>query len=243
MSIAVIWIRRRLGWGHNPRDISDVATQTTDRLGYLDRHPANFDDGIRRQKSVARSIESVSVTNCRKTYFCMAYIPKAAMGNKTLSAQVDEDSDLARDFERYREQKGMKSKSEAVRTLVRESLDQEFNEARSDDDSSDTESDRASSPVETVSDILSNISLMTLLSVGPIMGAAYLIGGGALTQALEIILGPTTAANIYIGIGLIILMFLVLLLILFMMDLLRQVGNWTAGDDDAADDATAKVQP
>lgn len=47
-----------------------------------------------------------------------------AAERKTLSAQVDKDSELARDFEEYRESQGMTSKSEAVRTLVRDSLEQ-----------------------------------------------------------------------------------------------------------------------
>jgi Arc/MetJ-type ribon-helix-helix transcriptional regulator len=49
------------------------------------------------------------------------------MSTTTFSAQVEEDSELVDQFEEYRESNSMTSKSEAVRTLIREGLEDEQN--------------------------------------------------------------------------------------------------------------------
>jgi hypothetical protein len=49
------------------------------------------------------------------------------MSTTTFSAQVEEDSELVDQFQEYREENSMTSKSEAVRTLLREGLEDEQN--------------------------------------------------------------------------------------------------------------------
>jgi len=62
------------------------------------------------------------------------------MSTTTLSAQVEEDSELVDQFQEYRESNSMTSKSEAVRTLIREGLEDEQN---SQDPQSASESEPA----------------------------------------------------------------------------------------------------
>lgn len=70
------------------------------------------------------------------------------MSSTTFAAQVDDDSQLAQEFEEYREQRSMHSKSEAVRTLLREGLQ----EAADPDAQSDSESESAETESGSVAD-------------------------------------------------------------------------------------------
>ena len=66
------------------------------------------------------------------------------MSTTTFSAQVEEDSELVDQFEEYRESNSMTSKSEAVRTLIREGLDDnqdEFNNTDGQKKESATQTD------------------------------------------------------------------------------------------------------
>jgi Arc/MetJ-type ribon-helix-helix transcriptional regulator len=61
------------------------------------------------------------------------------MSTTTFSAQVESDSELVDQFEEYREENSMTSKSEAVRTLLREGLEDEQN-SQDPQSATDTES-------------------------------------------------------------------------------------------------------
>lgn len=66
-----------------------------------------------------------------------------AKDNKVLSAAVESDSNLANEFEEYREEKSMASNSEAVRHLIRAGL-----EAQTEGD----EPDEPDAPPQTIED-------------------------------------------------------------------------------------------
>lgn len=182
----------------------------------------------------------------------MGNIPKTEMGNKTLSAQLDEDSDLAKQFEQYRERKGMKSKSEAVRTLVRKSLERDQQEQKSDavpDKTSDsTSSDSMSSESGTVIERLRSFTPGDSLLVwtGLIIAIPYLLGGGALLQALQITLGSAAGSRVFVYLGIGILLLLIPLMIAFIVELIRDLRQmWLqlrSSEEPNADESPAGVE-
>lgn len=157
----------------------------------------------------------------------MGYKPQTEMGNKTLSAQVDEDSDLAKQFEEYREEKGMKSKSEAVRTLVRDSLER--------DTMSVIGRLRSFTPADSL-----------LVWTGLIFAIPYLLGGDALLQALQITLGSAAGSRVFVYLGAGILLLLIPLMITFIAEAIRDLRQWVSklrsSDGSKSDESTAGVE-
>jgi len=81
------------------------------------------------------------------------------MSTTTFSAQVEEDSELVDQFEEYRESNSMTSKSEAVRTLIREGLEDDHDQ----DESDDTDGQRkksATQPATPLQDALADAGLL-----------------------------------------------------------------------------------
>jgi metal-responsive CopG/Arc/MetJ family transcriptional regulator len=55
------------------------------------------------------------------------------MSSVTFATKADEDSDLVKEFNEYKQENSMNSKSEAIRSLMRAGLEEEYNQDESDD--------------------------------------------------------------------------------------------------------------
>jgi hypothetical protein len=69
------------------------------------------------------------------------------MSSVMLSTKVDEDSELAEEFEEFKESNSMYSKSEAIRTLMRAGLEQKQQETANESASEESTSDGGTAPV------------------------------------------------------------------------------------------------
>lgn len=116
-----------------------------------------------------------------------------AMSMTTFSAQVDEDSGLVDQFEEYRSQNGM-TKSEAVRSLMRQSLERELND---DDDDGDQQDRDAVVRTESSADWIQGNESMLL-------GLAFLVGSDGILASLQSVAGDATGSILYAALGLII---------------------------------------
>jgi len=114
---------------------------------------------------------------------------------ETVSAQLAADSELAAQFDRYREVNGMNSKSEAVRHLLRIGLHEQMQESDADDvdDDRDAAHDADSSPSIDLNLIQGNEAI--------ILGFAFLIGSNDILVALTAIAGGL-GGWLFIAIGL-----------------------------------------
>ena len=111
------------------------------------------------------------------------------MSMTTFSAQADEDSGLVEQFEEYRQQKGM-TKSEAVRSLMRQSLEREL-----DDDQDDVQRDESA---QTPSNTASTSSDWIHGNEPIIVGVAWIIGSNGILDSLTTVAGAATGAWIFV---------------------------------------------
>jgi Arc/MetJ-type ribon-helix-helix transcriptional regulator len=116
------------------------------------------------------------------------------MSMTTFSAQVDEDSGLVDRFEEYRNQMGM-TKSEAVRSLLRQSLEREL-----DDDDEDAQRDQRDrdDAVRSSNDWIEG-------NEGILLGVAFLIGSDGILASLQSVAGATIGALLYATLGMLII--------------------------------------
>jgi hypothetical protein len=70
------------------------------------------------------------------------------MSSVTFATKADEDSDLVKEFNEYKQENSMNSKSEAIRSLMRAGLEEEYNQ----DESDDTDSQRKEPATRTTDD-------------------------------------------------------------------------------------------
>jgi Arc/MetJ-type ribon-helix-helix transcriptional regulator len=120
----------------------------------------------------------------------------------TLSAQVDSDTELAKQFEEYREQNAMTSRSEAVRHLVRAGLEQELSKQTDDDAADSTASGQSAGQPATDPDISINL----LRGSEPVLLAlAYVFGYSDFQTATRALAGPFWGQLLFAGIGVAIL--------------------------------------
>lgn len=120
---------------------------------------------------------------------------------KTVSAALEVDSELFEQFEQYQDANGMTSKSEAVRTLLRAGLNEEF-DSDGDHDAPDEQ------PVQTSSGS-PQIDIDLIRGNEPVLaGLAYLIGSDGILIASQAVAGDFWGSMIFaaIGIGIIISM-------------------------------------
>ena len=103
----------------------------------------------------------------------------------TFSAQVDEDSGLVEQFEEYRQQKGM-TKSEAVRSLMRQSLERELDDEQPDQ------------PAQTPSNTASTSADWIHGNEPIIVGVAWIIGSNGILDSLTTVAGAATGAWIFV---------------------------------------------
>ena len=111
----------------------------------------------------------------------------------TLAANMDEDAETFERFEEYRQKKGMTSKSEAVRTLIREGLEREL------DDYGDDVQRNQNDAVQT------EPSPDLIRKNAPILfGLAFLIASDGFLSALEAAAGETIGTLVFVAGGMII---------------------------------------
>lgn len=70
------------------------------------------------------------------------------MSSVTIATQVNEDDNLVQEFEEYCERNSMQSKSEGVRTLIREGLEESDEDEEGETSSQDTQTRRATTPLQ-----------------------------------------------------------------------------------------------
>jgi len=81
------------------------------------------------------------------------------MSSVTFATKADEDSDLVKEFNEYKQENSMNSKSEAIRSLMRAGLEEEYNQDESDDiDGQRKES--ATQPATPLQDALADAGLL-----------------------------------------------------------------------------------
>jgi hypothetical protein len=140
------------------------------------------------------------------------------MSMTTFSAQVPDDSGLADDFEEFRREKGM-NKSEAVRALMRQSLERELN-----DDVQPDQRDRDEfNQTKTSADWIDG-------NEGILMGLAFLIGSDGILNSLQSIAGDTFGSVLYASLGAIIIAAMIPMFV-------RHVRQLLDRDDDEPDHA------
>lgn len=141
---------------------------------------------------------------------------------KTLSAAVEVDSELAEQFEEYREQNGMTSKSEAVRHLLRAGLADEMN---SDDrDAGDEQPDQTSSDSP-------QIDIDLIRGNEPaLFGLAFVIGSDGFLSVMQAVAGAFWGSILFAVTGFSII---AAMTPMFIRAILRLVGSTSADADDA----------
>lgn len=109
---------------------------------------------------------------------------------RTISARVDEDSDLAQQLDQYQAQNSMTSKSEAVRHLLRSGLEHEFEQPADDvDDEPDPSPGVADADADS-GDSQPVIDLNLIQGNEPIiLGFAFLLGSNDILAALTAVAG------------------------------------------------------
>ncbi len=146
-----------------------------------------------------------------------------AAERKTLSAQVDADSDLAREFEEFREERSMNSKSEAVRVLVRDSLEEHR------DQSADGTQESSQDVVRERSEI--DINLVTTDMLPALLGIGFLVGADGLMMSLQTVAGDVVGSMLFAIIGIT----LVALMMPLFVESIR--GLFSGADSDVAPEA------
>ena len=104
----------------------------------------------------------------------------------TIAARVEADSELAEQFEHFRENNSMTSKSEAVRHLLRAALAEELEQSNDVvDGDRDAARDDADSPTIDLNLIQGNEPI--------ILGFAFLVGSNSILSALTAVAGDAGA--------------------------------------------------
>jgi hypothetical protein len=142
------------------------------------------------------------------------------MSMTTFSAQVPDDSGLADDFEEFRKEKGM-NKSEAVRALMRQSLERELN----DDVQPDQRDRDESNQTKTSADWIDG-------NEGMLMGLAFLIGSDGILASLQSVAGDVVGSILYASLGAIIIAAMIPMFA-------RHIRRLIDQDDDDSDHAGA----
>lgn len=125
---------------------------------------------------------------------------------RTLAAQIDPDSELADQFDDYREQISAQSNSEAVRQLVRVGLEQEHEPARGD--SEGLENERTDKDQQPASDQQINLDLIK--GNEPILaGIAFILGSESFLSAITAVTGGYIGTLIFTAVGLLIVVSLI----------------------------------
>jgi Arc/MetJ-type ribon-helix-helix transcriptional regulator len=154
----------------------------------------------------------------------------------TLSAQIDSDTELAKQFEEYREQNAMTSRSEAVRHLVRAGLEQELSKQAGDDAADSTASGQSSGKSATDPDISINL----IRGNEPILfGLAFVIGSEGFLTVTQSVAGAFWGSLLFAAIGIVIF---ASMLPMFWRALSHIAQNSSAADADDADANTSGVQ-
>lgn len=104
----------------------------------------------------------------------------------TLAANMSEDSETFEAFEEFQEKKGMTSKSEAVRSLIRDGLERELDDYGDDVRHDRDDRDEAVRREQSADWIEGNEPI--------IMGFAFLIGADGILSALTGVVGAAGAA-------------------------------------------------
>lgn len=134
---------------------------------------------------------------------------------KTLSAAVEVDSELAEQFEEFRDQNGMTSKSEAVRHLLRAGLAEQMDDSDDDDDRNALERQTAQTSSSRAADWIDGNEPI-------IFGFAFLIGAEGILSSLVAVAG---------GAGTV--LFAVLGLALSVWLIVDTVRNWRDSDESS----------
>lgn len=146
---------------------------------------------------------------------------------KTLSAAVEVDSELAEQFEEYREQNGMTSKSEAVRHLLRAGLADEMND--DDRDARDEQPDQTSSDSP-------QIDIDLIRGNEPaLFGLAFVIGSDGFLSVMQAVAGAFWGSILFgiTGVSIIVAMFPMML-----REVFRLTGRTGTGDVEANKNST-----
>lgn len=154
----------------------------------------------------------------------------------TLSAAVDRDSELAKQFDQFREANGMTSKSEAVRHLVRAGLaQQEYDDGVVDGDDAGAGDDQPPQP----SPASQQIDILSIDGIKPLAaGVAFIIGSDGFLAAAQSVAGDFAGSWIFITVGIVIL---ASLLPMLKKGILDRLPGSDDDDDDAADSAGAQA--
>ena len=131
---------------------------------------------------------------------------------KTLSAAVEVDSELAEQFEQFREQNGMTSKSEAVRHLLRAGLAEQMHD---DDDDRDARDEQTVQTSSRAADWIEGNEPI-------IFGFAFLIGADGILSSMTAVAGGGGE-----------IMFGVLGLLLAVWIIYDALSNWRVSDEAA----------
>lgn len=141
----------------------------------------------------------------------------------TIGAQLDADGDLAKQFEEFRERNSFETKSEAVRALVRDSLERD----RRQQQQRDIEQQSAQSGPDSAETNDAQQALNLIEGNEPILlGVALLIGFDGILSALTSVAGGV-GAWLFIGLSLTVSAWI-------FVDVARSagIGNRLSGDND-----------
>jgi len=140
----------------------------------------------------------------------------------TIGAQLDADGDLAKQFEEFQERNSYETKSEAVRALIRDSLERDRRQDQQADD--EQQSDQAGSDVVATD---GGTQLNLIEGNEPILlGIALLIGFDGILSALTSVAGAL-GAWLFIALSLLVSVWILL-------DVARTAGIWRSSSDDSA---------
>lgn len=134
---------------------------------------------------------------------------------KTLSAAVEVDSELAEQFEEFREQNGMTSKSEAVRHLLRAGLAEQTDDSDDDDDRDTLERQTPQTPSGRAADWIDGNEPI-------IFGFAFLVGAEGILSSMMSVAGAYGSV-----------LFAVLGLGLAVWIVADSIENWRDSDESA----------
>lgn len=149
----------------------------------------------------------------------------------TISARVDEGSDLAQEFEQFQAQNSMTSKSEAVRHLLRSGLERELKQP---DDADAPDSTASGSQAADTGSTASGTTVNVVSgNEAVLLGVAFLIGSDGILGALQSVAGAAGGTLLFAALGLGIVLSMLPTLIRHLQHLMRSYS----GGDDASDRA------
>jgi hypothetical protein len=159
---------------------------------------------------------NIYTTSVRETFFTLQRINLDAMSMTTFSAQVPEDSGLVDEFEEFRREKGM-NKSEAVRALMRQSLERERND----------DAQPPAAPSRSSNDWIKG-------NEGLLLGLAFLIGSDGILNSLQAVAGDGVGSLLYATLGLIVILSLLPMLLSHARRLIDRDGDGNGDDPTGA---------